>query len=220
MFKLILKDILIQKKTFGFALAYSVFALFAFRGPFSNTLYTMGSVAIGYIFILSAIGYDEKSKSDIFLLSLPIQRKQIVQAKYFSIFIFSIIGLSFTGIMGFFISSTGLLKDVPFIKALDVFTVLTSLTILFSLYFPFYFKFGSAYMRILNMVFFMAVFFAPNFLLGYIQDKKGVAYTESLLEKANTMPTFSLVILLLAILSFILCISYFLSLHIYKHKEF
>ncbi|HAA43542.1 MAG TPA: ABC-2 transporter permease, partial [Ruminiclostridium sp.] len=66
MLRLVIKDILIQKKTFIGALIYLIFVIFAFQGLEGNA-YTAAIVAFSYLMVMGAFAYDDKSKSDIML---------------------------------------------------------------------------------------------------------------------------------------------------------
>lgn len=221
MLKLVLKDLLIQKRTFGFSLLYTVFIIFVFNQPvIAHSVYILGSVAIAYMLVLTAIGYDEKNKSDILLLSLPVKRKDIVNAKYLSIFAFCITALAITGLIGASMKLAGLPLSIRFINGADVLAVFTSISILCALYYPFYFKFGSMYMRIINMLFFMAVFFLPNLLIKYFMNNFTQEEVINFIVNADqyiTMTTTGGIMLLLCLMLFL---SYLLSLKIYTKKEF
>ncbi|MCG9969458.1 ABC-2 transporter permease [Pelotomaculum terephthalicicum JT] len=87
MLNLILKDILIQKRTIIFALLYGVFIFFAFsKPPFSQCIYSMGAMGISYILILTALQADFKNNTMVILNSLPVRRSEIVASKYLSMF--------------------------------------------------------------------------------------------------------------------------------------
>ncbi len=221
MHKLVFKDLLIQKKTIAFALLYTVFLVFVFNQPgVSQSVYILASVAIAYMLVLTAIGYDEKNKSDVLLLSLPIKRKDIVTAKYLSIFVFCIVALAITGMIGAFLKLIGLPLIIRYMNRVDVLAVLTSISILCALYYPFYFKFGSMYMRIINMFFFMAVFFLPNILIKYLKQNYTQEEVIDLILNANQLMSWTRIGVIVTILCGVLLLSYLLSVRIYAKKEF
>ncbi|MFK4413731.1 ABC-2 type transport system permease protein [Bacillus sp. RC251] len=95
--KLILKEFFLQKKMFPF------YFLIPILSVFRNSVEPMG-IAIGLFITCSTIiyisfYYDEKSKTEKVLVSLPIMRKEIVIAKYISSTLFIIVGLSITSIV-------------------------------------------------------------------------------------------------------------------------
>jgi hypothetical protein len=73
MLSLILKDVIIQKKSFVWALVYLIFFIFVFQS-LGGTMYIAAVVAFVYLLVSGAFAYDDKYKSDIMLNSLPIKR--------------------------------------------------------------------------------------------------------------------------------------------------
>ncbi|MFB6730562.1 ABC-2 transporter permease [Bacillus mobilis] len=95
--QLILKEFFLQKKMFPF------YFLIPILSVFRNSVEPMG-IAIGLFITCSTIiyisfYYEEKSKAEKVLVSLPIMRKEIVIAKYISTTLFIIVGLSITSIV-------------------------------------------------------------------------------------------------------------------------
>ncbi|HDR7780464.1 MULTISPECIES: ABC-2 transporter permease [Bacillus] len=95
--QLILKEFFLQKKMFPF------YFLIPILSVFRNSVEPMG-IAIGLFITCSTIiyisfYYDEKSKTEKVLVSLPITRKEIVIAKYISSSLFIMAGLSTTFIV-------------------------------------------------------------------------------------------------------------------------
>ncbi|GLV62270.1 ABC transporter permease [Bacillus mycoides] len=95
--QLILKEFFLQKKMF---LLYFLIPIFS---VFRNPVQPMG-IAIGLFITCSTIiyisfYYDEKSKTEKVLVSLPITRTEIVIAKYISSSLFIMAGLSTTFIV-------------------------------------------------------------------------------------------------------------------------
>ena len=74
MLRLVIKDILIQKKTFYWCTYLFDICYFAFQGLEGNA-YTAAIVAFSYLMVMGAFSHDDKNKSDIMLNSLPIKRK-------------------------------------------------------------------------------------------------------------------------------------------------
>ncbi|KIV70363.1 ABC transporter permease protein [Bacillus mycoides] len=95
--RLILKEFFLQKKMFPFYFLIPILSIF------KNSVDPMG-IAIGLFITCSTIiyisfYYDEKSKTEKVLVSLPITRKEIVIAKYISSTVFIMVGLSATFIV-------------------------------------------------------------------------------------------------------------------------
>ncbi|MDC6156602.1 ABC-2 transporter permease [Bacillus albus] len=95
--QLILKEFFLQKKMFPFYFLIPIFSVFR------NPVQPMG-MAIGLFITCSTIiyisfYYEEKSKTEKILVSLPITRQEIVIAKYISSTVFILVGLSATFIV-------------------------------------------------------------------------------------------------------------------------
>ncbi|HBM80056.1 MAG TPA: ABC-2 transporter permease, partial [Clostridiaceae bacterium] len=90
MYNLIVKDILVQKKQFIFALLLSAFYILMFSKIGVASIWSF--FIIPYVSILTAINSDEKNKAEPMLISLPIDRSLIVRARYVSVFIYAAIG--------------------------------------------------------------------------------------------------------------------------------
>ena len=96
MLNLILKDLLVQKKSLLFALGYCFFLVFAFQS-LQGAAPIAATVAVVYLLTQYSFTYEDKNKSETMLNSLPISRRDIVLAKYLSIFIY--IGLAMVAYM-------------------------------------------------------------------------------------------------------------------------
>jgi ABC-2 type transport system permease protein len=92
MFNLVLKDILIQKKTFVLGLFYIPIMAIAFQHSVTSMI-PAGIVGLTYIVLITACAYDDKYKTDIMLNSLPLHRNSIVLARYMSLFLYYVIGV-------------------------------------------------------------------------------------------------------------------------------
>ena len=221
MISLIYKDMLLQKKMFLFGLGYSLFVLVAFQNPvFAAGSYIMGAVAIAYMLILGACAYEDKNKSEVILLSLPLKRRNIVISKYLSVFFFTIASLALIGILGALMKGCGLPVPRRYLGVTDILGTIVSLAILVTLYFPLYFRFGYIKSRIVNMVLFLLVFFAPSLIREFGQNNSGPAPLKQVLSALNSIPG---EVALLAAAGFALLLmlaSLALSITLYKNREF
>ncbi|PKM86386.1 MAG: hypothetical protein CVU87_12260 [Firmicutes bacterium HGW-Firmicutes-12] len=221
MFKLILKDILLQKKMVFFGLAYSLFLLIIFNNQvFAPAVYIVGSVATAYMLVLGACAFDDKNKSDIILNSLPIKRKSIVQAKYISVFVFAVLSICTIGAIGAIMKVVGLPIPNRYMNISDVVGALVSLALLATFYFPFYFRFGYISSRIFNVVFFMLAFFSPAFIINFLKQRYEQETLEQALMAFSGQPDWIIgSIILLAAIVLMFC-SHLISLNFYKNREF
>lgn len=221
MFNLILKDILVQKKTLIFALCYSIFIFFAFGGhSFAKTVNVMGSVAISYIFILTAIAYDDKNKSDVILNSLPVKREQIIMAKYLSVFVFVAIALGFMGVIGGIINISGLPFNPSMVSLTDLVTALASVAFLSSVYLPLYYKFGSAYTRMFNIALFLLVFFLPSTLVEILKKYGNREWFNGVINTIQSIPDWAIISALAGATLLFMLVSMLITMRIYKRKDF
>lgn len=217
MLHLIIKDIRIQKKTFLLVFFYSIFMFFVFeQSDAQKPIYIITGLIIAYMFVLRAAFFDEKNKSEILLLSLPIKKHYIVIAKYLSAFVFCTIGLILSGGIGTILYMTKTLQNLPLIHFIDIFATFVSIGILISIYYPLYFKFGSVNTRLLNVFWFLLAFSIPNSIAKILAENENIPLI-SFLKNINPLGLSLFVTFILIIL---LMISLFISLKIYTNKDF
>jgi len=219
LYSLILKDILLQKKTVLFTAGYSLFILIVFQNPvFSEAAYIMGAVASGYMFILGACAYDEKNRSDIILNSLPVKRSTIVRAKYAGVVVFTAIAFLIIGITGSLMRLAGLPVPLRYPGWPDAVGVFASMVLLASLYFPFVFRYGYIKSRLFNLVLFMLVFFSPALINDYLKKQHGNLEQAAALVPALPGWLAGLGLFLGGLL--LMGGSYLLSAYFYRRREF
>ncbi len=139
MFKLIVKDLLIQKKYFLFIVLFSLIGLF-FVHSHPAVYYAASSTIIAYCCIMTAIFLDDKNNSQLLLNSLPIRRRDIVLAKYLSVIVYTAAGLAATALIGGLASVAAPSYAVRPAGFFDIIASLGTAIILCSIYFPIYFK--------------------------------------------------------------------------------
>lgn len=219
MLNLILKDILVQKRTLIFALLYSIFIFIALsQPPFSQVIYSMGAMAISYIFILTALQADFKNNTIIIMNSLPIKRSEIVASKYLSMFVF--IALSFLILMvaGLLIKFSPLPFNVTYPGLSDLIITFLSVGILLSVYIPVYFITGGRWVQIANIFFFMFMFFAPSTISRYFMENKEQSLVIHMMQyySENVLLVYLAAVILTLI---VLAVSFTCSLKIYSNKD-
>src|SRR5665647_5605 len=92
MVNLVWKDLLILKRSLWLAPLYAFFAVFAFKAMPDGGL-SAATVAVTYMLMFQAFTLDNKNNSEIMLNSLPLIRKDIVLAKYLSVFLYAAFGI-------------------------------------------------------------------------------------------------------------------------------
>lgn len=221
MFKLILKDLLLQKKMVYFGLAYSIFLLIVFNNQvFSPAVYIIGSVATAYMIVLGASAYDDKNKGDTILNSLPIKRQTIVRSKYVSVFVFAVLCICTIGLVGAIMKVVGLPMPQRYMNITDVIASLVSLSLLATFYFPFYFRFGYISSRLFNVVFFMLAFFSPAFIINFLKERYNQETLEQALMSLSGQPDWMIGSIILLTALVLMFISHLLSIRFYNNREF
>lgn len=221
MFNLVLKDIMIQKKSLLFCFGYCFFVLVFFgkQPAFGQSVYIMASVAVSYLLLLGAGTIDSKNNTDLILNSLPLKRSQIVLAKYLTLPVYLVIALLFTlfasVIMRFF-GHIGFLNPLTLI---DIVASLFGVGFLGSVYLPLFAKFGSHILRYVNVLIFMLAFFLPGFLLGFFRRHPPTGAVRGLISQLQTVPVWAILTGLFIATLLMIFGSLAVSLRIYVHKD-
>lgn len=216
MFNLVLKDLLIQKKSFIVCILYAV--LFPIVFQHTNTpsmIFIAVPSCISYLLLMYACAYDDKNKSDMLLNSLPINRMDIIIAKYLSVFVFILIGLAASFIFNSILTLLGLIHLPRFMNFEDILGCAISIILLSSLYLPLFFKLGYLKSRYINTVLFMCAFFVPSLLIESVSKGSFSKFVVYLNSQPNWLvSTFMLIILLIMML-----VSLLLSSKFYLNKD-
>lgn len=220
MVHLMIKDLLIQKKSFLVILLLSFFMFVVFGNEtFHGAIYVMGGWGTTYIFLMTANTNDEKNNSDILLNSLPVLRKTIVKAKYLTVFVYMAIGLTALTLLGFILSILPLPIPVPrFIIGTDILFTTALIAIATAIYYPIYFKFGASATRIFAVFFFMGFFFFPRIFMEQYQSGKLTMIAEAI-ARMSSISTWipGLLATLLLLIMFIASMQ--LSQRVYSRKD-
>lgn len=221
MYSLFLKDLLIQKKTLGFIVGYSILILVAFNNPaFSAMTYVMGAMASTYILLMGACAYESKGNNECVLNSLPLRRQDVVRARYFSLLLFMILSLAIIGGLGAIMKLIGLPFPQRYLGWFDILAVAVSLFLLASLYLPFYFKMGYIQARIFNILVFFLFFFGPTYIFNYYQENSEKEIFQQFRAFLANNPDWVVYALGMAALLIMMFFSYLLSVRFYQRREF
>lgn len=202
---LILKDILTLRKY-----SNSVIAIIGFFTIFSFTTNDSGVISgmIVFLFAMMAItsfSYDELAKWDVYALSLPVSRKDVVFGKYLLAVLLTTIGTLLAVLAGLLIS---IFKSTSNSELLvSCYGLFCASIIFISVLFPLIYKFGIERARILILI----VFAIPT-LIMHLLERMGMPVPDEsqLVHLAKAVSVF---------LPVFLCFSAYISLQIYKHKE-
>lgn len=177
MFNLVIKDLKLSRNISIFTIAFALFisvmgvkASMNFEADNSlpvNMIYSLMMIMLVFMSNIYVSGYDDKNKAYIAFNSFPLDRREIVRAKYLFLLVCIIINcfsiIIFTNIVRRILGG-GIVSTVwDFIAAMNV-----SL-IFFSIYYPFYFKIEEG-MMVINQIIWILVTVGPS-LLGKIANR-------------------------------------------------
>lgn len=153
--QLLMKDFIVQRNLFIWYIIYPF--LFYMATHDNHSTFTLTTVIIPVMIVIRTFYSDERNESEKMLNSLPICRKQMIQAKY----VFALTILMISVIIAYFTVGIQLrMETVDFIKM----TVVPSMSIsfiIFSFMLPMYFMLG--YQKTFIMTLFLLI--APIFIL-------------------------------------------------------
>ena len=214
-----IKDILLVKKTILLGFAYMIFFLVAFE-QMGNIAFISAVVAFTYILIMTIAAYEEKNNADILLNSFPIKRQEIVLSKYVSGLICLVISIIIYWMIAFFIQIFGVNLKVFPITAIDIISVLLSISIVNGIYLPIFFKFGYIKSKFFNVILFLLIFTGASSIVGVFGESQGNAFVHSILSFLNKQSEFQISLYLIGIILVVTIVSYIISLYFYREREF
>ncbi|MBZ1206344.1 ABC-2 transporter permease, partial [Clostridioides difficile] len=207
---LILKDLLNLKGNIKFILLFIImFGFMSSLGDGNDNNFIGVIIVLCTTMIVSTFSYDDLNKWDSYVLTMPINRNDIVLSKYLTMLIFSFIGVLVSLIVsvtiGYF-KNTLILNETLLINAL-----ILSISVCFgSLILPLIYKFGTERARLLMILCFLVPTLALLVFKSILENISSPISIEIIL---NTL-VYSLPFV--AILLFV--ISYFISSKIYSKK--
>lgn len=218
MYPLIKKDILIQKKVVTLA----IFMMFFFAVTLSSMgpgATIVGILTVTYMFVLGASAIEDKNKSDIILVSLPIKKQTIVLAKYLSVYVFATYAILLYAIIYFGVQ----LLHIPLEMSLTqsgIISTLFIITVFFAISFPLIFKYGYLKAKTPNLILFFILVFGGTALVNNLDQLSSWTFIQNTVTFLSERTETQLLLLLLPIAFVILVISYFISLRFYQEREF
>ncbi|MBU5485647.1 ABC-2 transporter permease [Clostridium sp. MSJ-11] len=213
MFNLIVKDILVQKRSLIAILIYLLICTYSFKSMPSGTVLGLVTVTMVFFFITGCYAYDERNKSHIVLNSLPITRRELIISKYISVIIYNIIALSIMTLFMFAAKFLNLPLTIHFFTLKDIVNVFITSLLLASFMFPVYSKFGFTKSRVITFITYFTFFTIAN-ILSNISDKETINIFSSLLQ---TLSNNTYILLIIALLIYFL--SMYFCIKIYVNKE-
>lgn len=219
MLNLILKDILVQKKTLAFLGLYIIFFMFAFQsigaGAFSAIV-----IAVTYQMVATVSNLEDKANSDIVMNSLPLTRKAIVFNKYLSIMVYAL--LAILGYMAFSLVLT--LARIPVnihpITLESLGAALAGVMLMNGIYYPIYFKMGYAKAKIVSFLLFFLFFFGAMTLVQEVARDVPSELLQSIIGHLSKGLDLQAFLILVGGALIFLILSYGLSVKFYNSREF
>lgn len=219
MFRLILKDFLLQKKMFLFMFIY----IFIFSIAFQNSgdyQVTPIIVAVSYMFLMAGCAWEDKNNSDVLLNSIPISRWKIVAAKYVSLIAYAMVAVLGYWLFKTVASIVGFSGEMSPITWEGVAGGLVSVGLVSAVYLPMFFKLGYLRSKSVNFIIFFA-FFGLIGLLPKILPKLFPVKPEWVTAlDAGEFSTAFIGAVLVGIIVLVQVLSYALSVRFYTRREF
>jgi len=219
MFNLILKDILIQKKTFLFGAVYIMIIILSFQ-QIGSPMVPASIIALTYVMTQYACAYDDKNKADMLLNSLPLGRDTVVAARYLSTFVFLAIAVVYYIVLAGIISVLRLPVRVYPVSFEDIAGCLFSSIVMTSIYFPVFFKVGYIKSRMVNFVLFYGLFFVGGMLVPELVKDKNSELAKWTTRLFSNQWDVHIIAGAFIITILFLSASYMLSLKFYRNREF
>ncbi|KEI04027.1 ABC-2 transporter permease [Clostridium botulinum] len=215
---LILKDIIIAKKSFwiGMIINAIFFMSWGYYGKLSIFINTICIIIFIFMYVEGSNVYDDLYKSYMIIASLPIKRSDIVKTKYIQVPIYLVIGEVEMIMIYFIMKYFKIYEYNPLCINFKIILInIVGILIYYAVYYPIYFKVGSRYTKNINSSIFMIVVLLPTIILKTLKKHPNVDIVKSLRLLTNYKGI--LIVLLGAILMFI--VSFKTSQRIYIKRD-
>lgn len=176
MFNLILKDFILVKNVNPLVFIFAMFISFiGIMTPIvGGILYISSMMMLAQIALAFVSGIEDKNNTELFLNSLPLDRKIIVTGKYFSL-----IGIIFASglIIALFTNFIDLIGIKAVTRAANIFDILVAVCLIglyYIFYYPVYFKFGGDKLRAFNSFTYLLMILLPAILVKFSKSKTGL----------------------------------------------
>lgn len=223
MLNLVVKDALIQKRSFGTSIILALGMMVAMQSSAGNGAYMMGSMGIVFLLLAGAFAYDEKSRSDTLINSLPLKRNDVVIARYASLIIFTSIAVIIVAAIGSVFKLTGLGLKLEYITLPDIVGIYFTIAVMFSIYLPLFFKYGYYKLRIASVFLYILVFAISGLITGLrqvVSENPDDMFVKSIISAISMVPDWLVGPIIVIVTLLILFISLCISMRVYKKREF
>lgn len=205
MIGLILKDLLNLRK-YGVTVAAIIAFYLIFTMSTNETDFITGMIILLFTMMsITSFSYDNLAKWDVYALSLPISKKDMVVSKYLLAIFLMVVGTIISILVGIFVSKIKPITGAEL--ATSFYGFFCGLVLFISVLFPLIYKYGVEKARLLILI----VFTVPALFL-YLLGSFGIPMPDE--SQMKYLAMFSPIFLILA-----LFISAYISIEIYKRKE-
>lgn len=214
---LIIKDFINLKKNFKiFGLLTILYAVMAFAtddSSFFSSIITM----LFAILTLTLYSYDDMAKWDIFALTMPVTKDNIVQGKYIMMLLLTAIGAAYSTVFTVLINIT--LKTSSLFHSLEIIGAGAAIVILmYSIIIPFITKLGVEKARLILFAVY-AIPFVTIMAFNRMLGDGSLVVPDQLLRLFYIFMDYVYIILPILVMV-VLTISYHISIRLYRKKEF
>lgn len=219
MFNLIKKDFILSRKINIFVVVYALFIAamgLVMPDPLVSTfLYVLGMLTLIFITVIYTNGYDDKYKSEIVLNSLPIDKENIVRAKYMTLILFIIMSCSAVLIFTNIILKLGVVNTGKGASIWNVIFATNISLIFYSIYYPIYFKVGEG-LKSFNTILWVLMVIGPSVLDKLMKGLNTTGYLEKII--AIDINRINIYVLIISLFMFYMSMK--ISEKIYRTREF
>jgi ABC-2 type transport system permease protein len=219
MLNLIIKDVVLQKRTILIGFIYVAVMALAFSNG-GAAMFTASTFAVAYLLIQTPCAHDDKSRAEAMLLSLPIRRNTIVAAKYASVLLWALIAVFEYVVLYYAVLLSGLPFRMPPVSADNALSLAAAITVFVSIFYPIFFKFGYMKTRYVNIILFAGLFASGSILVYVLGGEGGWQGGKDFAAAIAGQPGWLVACGLLGVLLGAALVSYLLSLRFYSRREF
>lgn len=213
---LIIKDFIILKKTMKMFLIISVLYFFIAISTDDPYFFTSMLTVLLAITTISLFSYDNMAKWDVYALTMPIDRRKIIEARYLTMLLLTLTGAAVSTVMTAVISLYSK-NDLSAQNFINIGYASLAIILIMSIMIPFVIKMGVERARLI----FVTVYIVPLILITLLKrmvEKQSLVIPDWLGNAAEVVikniNIVGPVTVLLALL-----VSYYISLSIYKKKD-
>lgn len=208
MLNLLRKDFIALKSSLWMTLLFLVVFSVAFIPKLEVSLYLVG-IYTAFASLNLGTMIDIKNHNHKFLVTLPVNRKQMIQAKYIAAIIYTLFGVFASYGIHTLVTFTMPELHKPEYSAIDLLAPIGIMLVLSAIYMPLFYTLSKKGAAIINVVFMII-------LIGLAQP---TAIVMNMVKEKGISDDPMLILVLIGVL-LLFAASYFLTVHLFKRKDF